>query len=100
MNSCFVLVSNKYPQTIMYFKPFKCRVKPRAREFTKIRTYGMRAKSKPNFSPISVMLLLVSFYVVKKLDATFRVRRRAFTIFGKAIHNPLAHGVKRIITHL
>jgi len=51
----------------MYFKPFKCRVKPRAREFTKIRTYGMRAKHKPNFSPISVMLLLVSFYVVKKI---------------------------------
>jgi hypothetical protein len=38
---------------------------------------------------------------VKKLDATFRVRRRrrAFTTFGKAIHNPLAHGVKRIIMH-
>jgi hypothetical protein len=40
-----------YPQIIMYFKPFKCRVKPRAREFTKIRTYGMRAKRKPNLAP-------------------------------------------------
>lgn len=65
------------------------------REFTKIRTYEMRAKRKPNFSNAFTCEL----YVVKKLDATFRVSRRAFTIFGKAIHNPLTHGVKRIITH-